>query len=63
MEDRLLTIDDECMSRIVPTLESRNCRSAIREEIHNFSLAFVPPLGTNDNDVFAHDFFAFSYEQ
>jgi len=54
MQNRLFAVDNECMTGIVPTLESRHSRRAICEQVHNFSFAFVTPLGTDDNDIFTH---------
>jgi hypothetical protein len=39
----------------VSTLESRHCCGAVCQEIVDFSLAFVTPLGADDDDVFSHD--------
>jgi len=48
------TVDDERMAGIVSTLKPCDSRRAVREQIDNFSFAFVTPLGTDDNDVFTH---------
>ena len=43
------------MTGIVPALKPNDSRRAISQQVDNFPLAFVTPLGTDDNDVFPHD--------
>ena len=54
VEHRLLAVDDERVPRIVTTLESRDGRSTIGEEIDDLPLALITPLGANDDDILAH---------
>jgi hypothetical protein len=39
----------------VTTLKSRNSSRPVRQEVYNFSFAFITPLGADDNDVLSHD--------
>jgi hypothetical protein len=42
------------MTRVVATLETHDGGRPFRKEVHQLSLAFVPPLGTDHNNIFAH---------
>jgi hypothetical protein len=44
-------IDHQCVSSVVPALETHDTRSGLGEPIDQFTFAFIAPLGTNDNNV------------
>jgi hypothetical protein len=54
MQYGLFTVDDQRVPRIVATLEPRNGGRPVGEKIDNFSLAFVAPLGADDNNILTH---------
>ena len=45
------TIDHQRVASVVSTLKTHNPRCGLCEPIDQFTLAFISPLGTNDNDV------------
>ncbi len=51
----LAAINDQGVARIVTALESRHRARAIGQQIHYLSLAFITPLGADDNDKLSHD--------
>jgi hypothetical protein len=44
------------MPSVVPTLESDHRGRSLGKEIDDLALSLVAPLGTDDNDIFTHDF-------
>lgn len=46
-----LPVDDEGVSGIVPPLKAHNGVGMLCQEVDNFSLAFIPPLGSNNHDI------------
>src|SRR6056297_1535293 len=50
VENGLASIDQQRVSRIVSALESNHCIGVVREQIDDFALAFVAPLGPEDYD-------------
>jgi hypothetical protein len=54
VQDRLLAVDDQCMPGVVPPLKTHDGRGAIGEQIDDFSLALITPLGANDDDILTH---------
>jgi hypothetical protein len=54
MKNRFLFANDQGMARIVTSLEPNNRLCSIRQEINDFSFAFVTPLRTEDNDILPH---------
>jgi hypothetical protein len=50
----LLAVDDQRVTGIVTALEACDSSRAIREQIHDLSLAFITPLGADDNDILTH---------
>ena len=57
MQNGFLAIDDNRMSCVMATLKPHDGGRAFGQQIHNLSLAFVTPLGADDNYVFCHGFF------
>ena len=53
---RLLAVDDERMPGVVSALKTHHRMRAIGEQIDNFSLALVTPLGADDDDILGHDY-------
>ena len=54
VQDGLLAVDYQRMAGVVATLEARHGRGTVGQQIDNLSLAFVTPLGADDDDVFSH---------
>ncbi len=46
MENKLFAVNNERVSGIIPTLESDDAMRILGEEIHDFPLAFISPLGS-----------------
>jgi len=42
------------MSGIVTALETHDRRGLIGQQVNNLALAFIAPLGTDDNNILAH---------
>ena len=55
----LFAVDDQRVTGIMATLESRDGGRAVRQQIDNFTFALVTPLRANDNDVLTHYCFRF----
>ena len=53
MQHRLSALDHQRVAGIVATLKTHHCLRAIRQQVHDLALAFVAPLGTNDDYGFA----------
>ena len=51
---RLLALDDQCVPRVVASLEACDNGSLLCEQIHDLALAFVSPLRTQYNDTSSH---------
>jgi hypothetical protein len=54
VQNRFLTADNKRVTGIVPALESRNSSGPIRQQVDNFSLALVTPLGADDDNILTH---------
>ena len=54
MQYSFLAVDDECMTGVVASLEAGDRGRTFRQQVHNLSLAFVTPLGADDNYIFSH---------
>ena len=59
MQNRFVAIDDERVACIVSALEASNGCRAVRQQIDNLSLAFVTPLGADDDDLLTPDISAY----
>jgi len=46
--------DDERVTCVVPPLEAGHRGGALREEIHDLALAFIAPLGADDDHELSH---------
>ena len=57
MQNRLLAGDDECVTRIVSTLEAHDSLRIVGQPINDFTFAFITPLRTDYNDIPCHDSF------
>ena len=53
LQSGLHALDDERVARVVATLEAHHCLRVIRQPVHHLALAFVAPLGTDDDHVSA----------
>ena len=55
-EDRLFPADDQRMTGVVPALKTRYGTRLLSEQVDDFALAFVTPLGTDDDNetTFGH---------
>jgi hypothetical protein len=51
MTDELLAVYHHGMAGIVSSLKPYHDIGKIREQIDNFSLSLIPPLGSNDYNV------------
>jgi len=49
-----LTADHERVTGVVTALEARDGRCAFREEVDDFTLALIAPLGADDDYEFTH---------
>ena len=54
VQNSFFAIDNQRMTGIVASLESNHSHRALGQQVDYFPLAFVAPLGANDNDIFAH---------
>ena len=54
MQDRLLTVDQQGMTRIVPALKTNHSRRPVRQQIDDLAFTLVTPLGADNNDALAH---------
>ena len=54
MQHGLLAAYDECMPGIVAALKPNDALSVISKPIHDFALALVAPLSSDDNYIFNH---------
>ena len=54
VQNGFLPVDDQGMTGVVPSLETNHCVCVFRQQINNFSLALVTPLGTEQNHVVGH---------
>ena len=61
VQDRLFAVDNQRVARIVTSLKARHRSRAVREEVNNFSFAFVTPLGADDDDILTHAWSVFSW--
>ena len=46
--------DDHGMPGIVTALKTDHGRGAFGEQIHDLALAFITPLGPDNNDILSH---------
>ena len=53
-QHRLLAADDERVAGIVPALEAHDALRLFGQPVDDLALAFIAPLGTDDDDVLAH---------
>ena len=54
VQNGLLAVDDERVSRIVSALKSDDGVGALRKEIDDGTFAFITPLRADDDNVSAH---------
>ena len=54
-KDGLAAADDQRMPGVVPTLEARHRRGALRQQIDDFAFALIAPLGADDDDEFTQE--------
>jgi hypothetical protein len=50
MQHGLLAADDQRVAGVVPTLEARDRTDLLGQQVDDLALAFVVPLGTEDDD-------------
>ncbi len=53
-QDRLGAVDDEGVARVVAALETRDRADPLGEQVHDLALAFVAPLGADDDEILGH---------
>ncbi len=53
-QDRLGAIDDEGVAGVVAALETRDRADPLGEQVHDLALAFVTPLGADDDEILGH---------
>ena len=53
-QDGLLAADHQRVAGVVPALEARHGRGALGEQIDDLALAFIAPLGADDDDELSH---------
>ena len=51
----LLAVDDQRVAGIVAALEARHGSGPLGQQVDNLALAFIAPLGADDNDESTHD--------
>ena len=51
---RLLAIDNQCMPGIVTALKAHHAGHLFGQQIDDLALAFVTPLGADDDYIFSH---------
>ena len=54
-QDRLASADDERVPGVVAALEAHDTLRALGQPVDDLALAFVAPLGADDDDVLGHD--------
>jgi hypothetical protein len=54
VQNRFLAANDQGMPGVVTALESNYGRCTVCEQVNNFSLALVTPLGADDHYVLTH---------
>ena len=54
MQHRLLTVDYQRVAGVVPPLESRHRRGAVRQQVDDLAFALVAPLRADHNYILAH---------
>ena len=57
VEHRFLTVNDKGMTGVVSSLKSNDRIGFFGKPIDQFSFTFIPPLGSDDNDILAHQYF------
>jgi hypothetical protein len=55
MKNGLFAADDDRVTGVVAALETDDGTCPLGEEIDDFPLAFVPPLGAHDDEMASHD--------
>ena len=55
VQGSLLAVDHQCMTGVMATLEADDGRDLVGQQINDFTLAFITPLGAQHNNVFTHD--------
>ena len=56
MQDRLGAIDHQRVAGVVPPLKAHHGCGPVGQQIDNFALAFITPLGADYDYVLAHVF-------
>jgi hypothetical protein len=56
-------VDDERMSGVMAALESCHRARALGQQIHHLALAFITPLGADDDDELSHDAYSVDEKQ
>ena len=56
MQDRLVTIDHQCMASVMSTLEANHGVGVAAQQVNNFSFSLVTPLGAENYDAFIHPY-------
>src|SRR5262249_52471966 len=53
-QHRLAAADDQRVAGVVPALEAHDARDAIGQQVDDLALAFVAPLGADDDHISVH---------
>ena len=53
-EDGFFAVDHQCVTGIVATLKAHHTRDFIGQPIDDLALAFIAPLGADDDDISCH---------
>ena len=56
MQNSFFTIDNQGMTGVVSSLITHYELGFVSQQIDNFTLSFVTPLGAQDNDALTHFF-------
>jgi hypothetical protein len=58
MQNCFLTFNNQRMASIVTTLKAHYCCGLIGEQINNFALTFITPLGAQYHNILSHGLLA-----
>ena len=56
MQNSFFTIDNQRVASVMTTLITHHSRGLIGQEVNDLTLAFITPLGAQNNYVFTHHF-------
>ncbi len=54
MKDGFVSVDDQCMSGVMTTLESHHGVGVLAEQVYDFSFTLITPLGSEYYDAVIH---------